>query len=132
MPTKAAAARAAYDRACACDREGLEAEAIPHYEQALRLGLDEGLVPGAMLGLGSSLRNVGRAEDALAVLTDATARFPEDAALLLFRALALASAGRCRQALGETIRLAAARIEAGEVRRYRRALDEYADELAPR
>jgi tetratricopeptide (TPR) repeat protein len=132
VATSAGAARTEYERACACDREGLEEEAIPHYEAALQLGLDEALVPGAMLGLGSSLRNVGRADDAVAVLDDACARFPDDAALALFRALALASAGRCRQALGETIRLAAARIDADEVVRYRRALDLYADELAPR
>jgi tetratricopeptide (TPR) repeat protein len=130
VTTPADQARAAYDRACACDREGLEAEAIPHYEEALRLGLDDGLVAGALLGLGSSLRNVGRAEDAVAVLTVACARFPDDAALPLFRALALASAGRCGEALGDTILLAAARIDTPEVRRSRRALDEYAGELA--
>ena len=132
MTTTADAARAEYDRACACDREGLEAAAIPHYEEALRLGLDDALVPGALLGLGSSLRIVGRAGAAVAVLDDACARFPDDAALALFRALALASDGRWEQALGETIRLAASRIDADEVRRYRRALDVYADELAPR
>jgi tetratricopeptide (TPR) repeat protein len=132
VPPAADAALDAYERACDCDRRGLEAEAIPHYEEALRLGLAGEHVPSALLGLGSSLRNVGRAADAVALLTDACARFPDHAALALFRALALASAGRCEQALGETIRLAAARIDAEEVRRYRRALDEYADELAPR
>jgi tetratricopeptide (TPR) repeat protein len=132
VTTSVDAARAEYEQACACDREGREEEAIPHYEAALRLGLDDELVPGALLGLGSSLRNVGRADDALAVLGDACARFPDNAALPLFRALALATAGRCEQALGETIRLAAARIDADEVVRYSRALNEYADELAPR
>ena len=124
--------RAEYERAIAYDREGFEAEAIPHYEAALRLGLEDALVPGALLGLGSSLRNVARVDEAVAVLTDACERFPDDAALALFRALALASAGRYEYALAETIRLAAARIDADEIRRYRRALDEYADELAPR
>jgi cyanophycin synthetase len=132
VTTSVDAARAEYERASACDREGREEEAIPHYEAALRLGLDDDLVPGALLGLGSSLRNVGRTSDAVAVLDDACARFPDHAALPLFRALALASAGRCEQALGETIRHAAARIDADEVVRYRRALNEYADELAPR
>jgi tetratricopeptide (TPR) repeat protein len=131
VTTGADAALAAYELACACDRDGLEADAIPRYEEALRLGLAEEHLPAALLGLGSSLRNVGRAEEAVAVLTEACERFPQDAALVLFRALALTSAGRCEQALGETVRLAAARIDAAEVRRYRRALDEYADELAP-
>jgi cyanophycin synthetase len=132
VTTTADEARAAYDRACACDREGLEAEAIPHYEDALRLGLDEELVPGALLGLGSSLRNVGRQAESVELLTDACERFPDDAALRLFRALSLASAGRCDEALGDTILLAAARIDAPEIHRYRRALDAYAQELAGR
>jgi tetratricopeptide (TPR) repeat protein len=132
VTTSTDASRAEYEAAIAYDREGLEAEAIPHYEAALQLGLEDALVPGALLGLGSSLRNVARVDEAVAVLTDACGRFPDDAALALFRALALASAGRCEQALGETIRLAAARIDAEEIRRYRRALDHYADALAPR
>ena len=90
-------------------------------------------MPGALLGLGSSLRNVERADDAVAVLTDAYRALPgrRGAARSSARSRS-ASAGRCEQALGETIRLAAARIDAEEIRRYRRALDEYADELAPR
>lgn len=129
MTTSADAARAEYERAAACDREGLEQEAIPHYEAALRLGLADELVPGAMLGLGSSLRNVGRFDEAVAVLDDACERFLEDAALSLFRALALASAGRCEEAFASVFRVAVTRIDAPEVVRYRRALDEYAAEL---
>jgi tetratricopeptide (TPR) repeat protein len=132
VTTTADEARAAYDRACACDREGLEAEAIPHYEEALRLGLDEELLPGALLGLGSSLRNVGRHTESVELLTGACERFPDDAALRLFRALSLASAGRCDEALGDTILLAAAQIDRPEIHRYRRALDLYAEELAGR
>jgi tetratricopeptide (TPR) repeat protein len=124
-----ASARVEYERAAECDRAGLEEEAIPHYEAALRLGLDAELLPGALLGLGSSLRNVGRYADAVAVLSDARGRFPDDAALTLFHGLALASAGRCDEAFASVFRLAATRIDTPEVVRYRRALEEYAAEL---
>ena len=53
-------ARQRYDEACAFDRSGREAEAIPCYEEALELGLPDGLRRQALLGLGSSYRNVLR------------------------------------------------------------------------
>ena len=133
MTTSADAARAEYERAIAYDREGFEAEAIPHYEAgAPARARATRSSPGALLGLGSSLRNVARADEAVAVLTDACKRFPDDAAL---RALPRARARERR-----TVRVRARRddparrrrIDAEEIRRYRRALDEYADELAPR
>ena len=117
----------AYERAAAHDRAGREAAAIPEYEQALRLGLPEHVRRRALLGLGSSLRNVGRHDDAVAVLDEACALFPADAALRSFRALALASAGRCDRGLGDVLLLVADEVELGG---YERALREYAQELA--
>ena len=125
------AARTVLERAYAHDRAGREAEAIPEYEEALRLGLDPNSEAGALLGLGSSLRNVGRAGEAVAVLDDACARHPDHDALRLFRALALASSGRCDEGLAEALRVAVELAGDGtSVDRYRRALIEYADELA--
>jgi tetratricopeptide (TPR) repeat protein len=123
------AGRQAFDRAAAHDRAGREAEAIPEYEEALRLGLPDDVRRRALLGLGSSLRNVGRFDDAVAVLDDACARFPDDHALRAFRALATASAGRCDEALGDVLLLVAEQVEVGG---YERALREYAEELAAR
>ncbi len=117
----------AYERAAAHDRAGREAEAVPEYEEALRLGLPEEVERRALLGLGSSLRNVERYDDAVAVLEDACGRFPNDHALRAFRALAMSSAGRCEQALGDALLLVAEQVELGG---YERALREYAQELA--
>ena len=61
-------ARQRYDEACAFDRSGREAEAIPCYEEALELGLPDGLRRQALLGLGSSYRNVLRHADAISLL----------------------------------------------------------------
>jgi tetratricopeptide (TPR) repeat protein len=112
------------------DSAGREEQAIPHYEQALALGLREDLVPGALLQLGSSLRNVGRNDEAVALFDDAVARFPNHAALRLFRAFALATAGRDREALVDVLELARTRIEAPEIERYRRSLENYTRALA--
>jgi tetratricopeptide (TPR) repeat protein len=112
------------------DSAGREEQAIPHYERALALGLREDLVPGALLQLGSSLRNVGRNDEAVALFDDAVARFPDHAALRLFRAFALATAGRDREALVDVLELARTRIEAPEIDRYRRSLENYTRSLA--
>ena len=112
------------------DSAGREDEAIPRYERALELGLREELVPGALLQLGSSLRNVGRNDEAIALFDDAVARFPDQVALRLFRAFALATAGRDREALVDVLDLARARIDAPEIDRYRRSLENYTRALA--
>ena len=123
-------ARTEYERGSEHDSAGREHEAIPHYERALELGLPDELVPQALLQLGSSLRNVGRIDDALAVLEDGVARYPDHAALRLFRAFALASAGRDREALVDVLDLARTRIDAPDIRRYARSLENYTNDLA--
>jgi len=111
------------------DSAGREQEAIPHYERALELGLPEELVPRCLLQLASSLRNAGRADDALATFDDAVARYPDDAALPLFRAFLLADLGREREALVSVLHLARTRIDAPEIRRYARSLEGYTNDL---
>ena len=111
------------------DSAGREQEAIPHYERALELGLPDELVPRCLLQLASSLRNAGRADDALATFDDAIARFPDDAALPLFRAFLLADLGREREALVDVLHLARTRIDAPEIHRYARSLENYTRDL---
>src|SRR4051794_8477922 len=70
--------------AYACDRLGLERDAIVHYERAWDLGVPAAERPGFLVGFGSTLRNVGRVDDAVARLAEATIEFPADAALRAF------------------------------------------------
>ena len=112
------------EQAFVYDREGHEAEAIPHYERAIAAGLSGEQLEKALLGLGSSLRNVNRLEESVAVLEDASRRFPDHQALLVFLALSLWSAGR----RGEALALLARRL--GEGSGYERAIREYADSIA--
>ena len=112
------------ERAYAYDREGDEAEAIPHYERAIAAGLDDEQLAKAMLGLGSSLRNVDRVDESVKVLEDAVDRFPDHQALPAFLAFSLWSAGRGNDALA----LLARRLGHGSG--YERAIGEYADDIA--
>lgn len=115
-----------YAAACAHDRKGEEAEAIPHYEAALALGLPVDERRGALVGLGSSLRNVARHADSVTVLTNASLEFPQDPALKAFLALSLYSAGEPAKALALLLRTV---CEQTEAREYQRALTAYAAEI---
>jgi tetratricopeptide (TPR) repeat protein len=112
-----------YERGGEHDSAGREEQAIPLYQQALAAGLTGEVRARCLLQLGSSLRNVGRIDEAVALLQDARREFPEFRALRAFLALALHSAGRDREALRELLETIA---DEGE---YERSLRAYAAEV---
>jgi predicted Zn-dependent protease len=113
-----------------CDRLGFEKDAIVYYDRAVELGVPEVMKQDFTIWYGSTLRNVGRLEESVAILAEGTTTFPEDAAMRAFLSLALHSAGH------ETLALATM-LEAGLVashkpegfRGYQRALANYQTEL---
>jgi tetratricopeptide (TPR) repeat protein len=105
------------------DSAGRADEAIPLYEQALAAGLEGETRARCLLQLGSSLRNVGRIDDAVGLLGEARREFPEFRPLRAFLALALHSAGRDAEALRELLEAIA---DEGV---YERSLRAYAAEL---
>ena len=119
-------ARQRFDEACDHDRAGREEEAIPCYVEALELGLGDPWRQQALLGLGSSYRNVLRHAEAISVLTEANAEYPDDAALRVFLALALWSGGRERDAfelLGKVV------VDTADLHGYGRAAAYYFDHI---
>lgn len=115
--------------AYACDRLGRERDAINYYTRAWELGGPAGDErAGFLLGYGSTLRNVGRHDDAVAILAEAVAAFPGHAALRAFLALALHSAGHATLALA-TMLDAGLATSPEAFAPYRRALADYLDEL---
>jgi len=75
------------ESAFALDRLGREEQAIPFYDRAIRMGLDGNSLRDALICLGSSLRTVGRAQDAVRRFQQARKRFPNDVVVELFLAL---------------------------------------------
>lgn len=118
---------AVFELAGVRDYVGREAEAEPLYRRALELGLDEPQHGQAIIQLASTVRNLGRPDDALTLLRETFAAHPEhplaDAATA-FAALALADTGAEREAL-----VAALRALAPHLPGYGRAVTAYADEL---
>jgi tetratricopeptide (TPR) repeat protein len=116
-------------RAYACDRDGREHDAILHYDRAWALGVPVDQQARFLVGYGSTLRNVGRTDDAVAILSEAVVRFPDFAPLQAFLALALFSAGHPRAALAAMVGVVLEVAPAGSLHGYERALAAYHDEL---
>ena len=123
-------ARAMFEYAGALDFAGREAEAAPVYEQAFSAGLDGDDLRRGLIQYGSTLRNLGRFDEAVRIMRRADERFPGHDSIAAFLALALTSAGRCQEAVGLLIVLALDRIGGDDLERYEWALRNYADELS--
>lgn len=94
-------AAAVFEAAAVRDYVGREAEAEPLYRRALELGLADARRPQAFLQLASTLRNLGRADEAVELLHEHLAEHERDewtAPGAAFLALALVDAGREREA----------------------------------
>jgi tetratricopeptide (TPR) repeat protein len=114
-----------YHVAWTLDRMGLESEAAPYYERAIAADLDGDNLRGALLGLGSTYRVIGRDADAVRTLAVGVTRFPDDGAMRTFYALALHSAGEHTRATQEFLRIILASSADSQIERYRNALAEY-------
>jgi Flp pilus assembly protein TadD len=123
-------ARALFEYAGALDFAGREAEAAPVYEQAFSAGLAGDDLRRGLIQYGSTLRNLGRFDEAVSVLRGADEQFPGHDSIVAFLALALTSAGRCEEAVGRLIVLAVDRIGGEDLRDYQWALRNYAAELS--
>ncbi len=123
-------AEIAYQLAWTCDTLGQEQEALPWYEKAVALGLPPNELAGALLGLGSTLRVLGQADRAIAVLRSAQTQFPENREFDAFLALALHAAGGHAEAIALLIAALCDATEDPGVTAYQRALRYHARKLA--
>lgn len=114
---------AVFERAASLDSTGHSDLAVPLYRQALQLGLHGERRRRAVIQMASSLRNLGRAPESVALLTaerDAGSDHLDDA-VSVFLALALVDTGREREAVA--IALTAL---SGHLPRYQRSAANYA------
>ncbi|WP_241671759.1 tetratricopeptide repeat protein [Streptomyces sp. IB2014 016-6] len=120
----------AYQTAWTHDGLGLEAEAVAYYETALAgTDLPDEDRRGALVGLGSTFRILGRYEKAVETLRGGLAEFPDDGALRTFLAMALFNTGQHDEAMRILLELLASTSEDPGVRSYRSAISHYAKDL---
>ena len=115
-----------FEQASAFDSTGHPDLAVASYREALEHGLSGQRRRRAVIQLASSLRNLGHAEESVALLTaelDAGSDDLDDA-VRAFLALALTSVGRDREAVSVALTALAAHLP-----RYNRSLAAYAREL---
>jgi tetratricopeptide repeat protein len=116
-----------FEHASAFDSTGHPDRSVPLYRRALEQGLSGERRRQAVIQLASSLRNLGQAEESVALLTgelDAGSDELDDA-VRAFLALALTSVGREREAVSVALTALAPHLT-----RYNRSLTAYAREIA--
>jgi len=119
-------AAAHYFAAWSRDAQELEADALIHYEKALKLGLSGEDLRGALLGAGSTYRNRGQLARSEETLRRGIQTYGEVSEFSAFLALTLYSGGRCREAISILLKLLADTASDTHIRRYERALRYYA------
>jgi hypothetical protein len=118
--------RGPFQRAGAYDSTGHPDLAVPLYRRALDLGLTGSERRRAVIQLASSLRNLGQVAESVALLTaEVDAGSDElDGAVRAFLALALADAGREREAVSVALTALVPHLP-----RYQRSVTNYAADL---
>ncbi|TDC26422.1 tetratricopeptide repeat protein [Streptomyces sp. 8K308] len=119
-------ALAAFERGCVYDSTGLPERAVPEYRRALELGLTGVRRRRVICQLASSLRNLGRPEESVELLTAELARTSDvmDDAVRATLALALTDVGREREAVSVALTALAPHLP-----RYQRSMANYARAL---
>ncbi|MCJ8008718.1 tetratricopeptide repeat protein [Lederbergia wuyishanensis] len=118
-----------YHCAWSFDVLGKEAEAVPYYELALKLGLNDSDAKGAFLGLGSTYRTLGEYEKAGRVLEEGINRYPDFLALRVFQAMTLYNVKNYEKAM-EMMLLTLTQTSSDEsIQSYRKAIEFYAKNL---
>jgi tetratricopeptide (TPR) repeat protein len=118
-----------YQLAWTCDVLGREAEALPFYEKAVALGLPENELAGALIGLGSTLRNLGQFERSAEVLRSGQAQFPDNREFDVFLALTLHDLRQPTEALKLTLEVLCDTTDDPGLTAYQRALRHYSRKL---
>ena len=115
-------ARALFEVAGAHDTAGNEQTAAGYYERALAHGLAGDLHRRCLLQYGSTLRNLGRVQQSLAVFDEAVASYPDAASLVVFKALTLHAAGRADEGFALLLDVIADGVATPDVGRYAAAI----------
>ena len=118
-----------YETACVHDFLGLEREAVPFYQAAIRLGLAGDDLRGAYLGLGSTFRALGEYAASATTFEEALRRFPDAAEIQVFLAMTRYNLGAHHAAVAALLRVIADTSADEATRGYARAIRFYAEDL---
>lgn len=119
-----------YNMACILDNQGREDEAVQYYENAISNSLGTEDLLGALLGLGSSLKVLGRLEESNSIFLEAMRQFPEKKELLVFHALTLFEMKEYEVSFNELIGVLLETTKDEGILNYRKAIESYKNEIS--
>ena len=111
-----------YEVGGAYDTAGQEERAAAFYQRAMDRGLGGDVRRRCLIQYGSTLRNLERFDESVALLEEARTQFPASDAVRTFLALSLHAAGRSDAAVAELLTLVADRLDGADISRYHAAL----------
>ena len=111
------------------ETHGKPAEALPHYEKAVALGLAPNEHANALIGLATTLRSLGQAARAAEVLRSGRLQFPDNREFDMFLSLALHDLGDHAEALRLALIALADTTEDPGLTAHQRAIRHEADRL---
>lgn len=106
-----------------------EKEAIPYYEKAIAVGMNDTEMIGAFLGLGSTYRTIGEYQRSLEIFNRAILRYPNHNEFKVFRAMTHYNLGHFEEAMRELLVVIAETSSDENVIAYKRAIAFYSDKL---
>ncbi len=118
-------ARAAFEH----DRRGQEADAVSHYEAALKGHLPADLRRECLLGLGSTLRSLGRYREAFDVLDNGRREFGEAGEFTVFLAMVAYNLQRHHEAVSLLLTALVEYTDDPAIAGYAAAIRQYAQDL---
>ncbi|MEO4052311.1 tetratricopeptide repeat protein [Solibacillus sp. CAU 1738] len=118
-----------YQYAWCCDLLGEESSAVPYYEKAIALGLTDESLKGAMLGLGSTFRTLGKYEQSKKILEQAIDHFPDQIQFQVFYAMTLYNVQEHTKAMNLLLKCITNTTQDEEILAYKNAINFYADKL---
>jgi len=107
----------------------LEREAIPYYQKALELGLQDEDRKGALLGLGSTYRVLGMYEQSKVIFEKAIHEYPEDNEYRVFLAMAKYNLKEYDQAMEILLKLLSETSSDTGIQSYKKAIQYYSNKL---
>ncbi|MBM7702936.1 tetratricopeptide repeat protein [Metabacillus iocasae] len=119
-----------YQCAWSFDALGEEAEAVRFYERALELGLNGEDLEGALLGLGSTYRTLGKYEESKETFEKGMRLFPNNYALKVFYSMTLYNLNEHQSAMELLLKCLLETTENEDIQQYKKAIAFYSDKLS--
>lgn len=111
------------------DALGLEKDAIPFYEKAISLGLQDDDLRNALLGMGSTYRCIGEYQKAKETFEMALQKFPDGNEFKVFLSMVYYNLKEYSKAMELLLNNIAETSKDENVTQYQRAIQFYADKL---